>query len=113
MKILVIGGGMGGTIVAAENVAALIKIGGPMREYDGKVFCFIEAGKDRATYVSFNYKTPPPPSRPSSCRAIGSFLPHLAPPHAYHQKALPAQRRQTASAVRPVQTPPQRFIICP
>ncbi len=68
--------------VAAENVAALIKIGCPVREYDGKVFCFIEAGKDRATYASFNYKTPPPPSRPSSCRAIGSFLPHLAPPHA-------------------------------
>ena len=57
--------------VAAENVAALIKIGCPVREYDGKVFCFIEAGKDRATYASFNYKTPPQPKAPTS--AVHAF----------------------------------------
>jgi sulfide:quinone oxidoreductase len=34
-----------------ENIAAMIKIGitTPMRDYDVKVFCFIEAGLDRAT----------------------------------------------------------------
>ena len=42
--------------VAAENV---------------KVFCFIEAGKDRATYASFNYKTPPQPKAPTS--AVHAF----------------------------------------
>lgn len=48
-----------------ENIAALVKLGIPVREYDGKVFCFIEAGKDRATYAMFNYSTPPDPKMPS------------------------------------------------
>ncbi|MEZ5727941.1 MAG: hypothetical protein R3E48_08145 [Burkholderiaceae bacterium] len=34
----------------------------PVRDYDGKVFCFIEAGKDRATYAMFDYENPPSPS---------------------------------------------------
>jgi len=53
--------------VIAENLAAVIKMGVPVRDYDGKVFCFIQAGKERATYASFNYTTPPdpqPPTRP-------------------------------------------------
>ena len=45
--------------VAAENIASIIKIGTPVREYDGKVYCFIEAGHDRATYAMFNYLNPP------------------------------------------------------
>lgn len=49
----------------AETVAALIKIGRPTRSDDGKVFCFIEAGKDRATYAMFNYTTPPQPRAPN------------------------------------------------
>lgn len=57
--------------VAAENVAALIKIGRPVRSYDGKVFCFIEAGKDRATYAMFNYTTPPQPRAPNT--AVHAF----------------------------------------
>jgi sulfide:quinone oxidoreductase len=48
-----------------ENIAALIKLGAPVREYDGKVFCFIETGKDRATYAMFNYQTPPSPQPPT------------------------------------------------
>ena len=48
-----------------ENIAALIKIGAPVREYDGKVFCFIETGRDRATYAMFNYQTPPSPQPPT------------------------------------------------
>jgi len=50
---------------AAENVAAVLKIGRPVRSYDGKVFCFIEAGKDRATYAMFNYQDPPQPKAPN------------------------------------------------
>ena len=50
---------------AAENVASLIKIGKATRSYDGKVFCFIEAGKDRATYAMFNYANPPQPREPN------------------------------------------------
>ncbi len=51
--------------VLAENLAATIKIGSPVRDYDGKVFCFIEAGKDRATYAMFNYQNPPSPKPPT------------------------------------------------
>jgi len=45
--------------VVAENIASIIKIGTPVRDYDGKVYCFIEAGQDRATYAMFNYLNPP------------------------------------------------------
>ncbi|WP_455222767.1 NAD(P)/FAD-dependent oxidoreductase [Kaarinaea lacus] len=49
----------------AENIASMVKIGAPVRDYDGKVFCFIEAGKDRATYAMFNYNNPPDPKTPT------------------------------------------------
>ena len=52
--------------VVAENIASLIKTGIPVREYDGKVYCFIEAGYDRATYNAFDYVNLPdlkPPSK--------------------------------------------------
>ncbi|TAN53481.1 MAG: NAD(P)/FAD-dependent oxidoreductase, partial [Rhodospirillales bacterium] len=35
------------------------------RDYDGKVFCFIETGTSTGTYVWFNYTTPPNPGPPS------------------------------------------------
>ncbi len=45
--------------VIAENIASIVKIGTPVKEYDGKVYCFIEAGHDKATYAMFNYLNPP------------------------------------------------------
>ncbi len=45
--------------VIAENIASIVKIGTPVNEYDGKVYCFIEAGHDKATYANFNYLNPP------------------------------------------------------
>jgi sulfide:quinone oxidoreductase len=54
-----------------ENLAAIVKLGAPVREHDGKVFCFIECGKDRATYAMFNYTTPPDPKPPT--RAVHWF----------------------------------------
>ena len=45
--------------VIAENIASTIKIGTPVSEYNGKVYCFIEAGFDKATYAMFNYDFPP------------------------------------------------------
>jgi sulfide:quinone oxidoreductase len=48
-----------------ENIAAIVKLGSAVREHDGKVFCFIEVGKDRATYAQFNYTTPPDPKPPT------------------------------------------------
>ncbi|HMM53718.1 MAG TPA: FAD/NAD(P)-binding oxidoreductase [Candidatus Desulfobacillus sp.] len=57
--------------VLGENIAAMVKMGTTVREYDGKVFCFIEAGKDRATYAMFNYENPPDPKEPT--RAVHWF----------------------------------------
>ncbi|HSQ02442.1 MAG TPA: FAD/NAD(P)-binding oxidoreductase [Burkholderiales bacterium] len=54
-----------------ENIAAMVRLGSPVREYDGKVFCFIEAGKDRATYAMFDYLNPPQPKAPT--RAVHWF----------------------------------------
>ncbi len=48
-----------------DNLAALVTHGHMVREYEGKVFCFIEAGKDRATYAAFDYKNPPNPMPPT------------------------------------------------
>jgi sulfide:quinone oxidoreductase len=48
-----------------ENIAAIVRLGAPVRDYDGKVFCFIEAGRDRATYAKFDYLNPPDPKPPT------------------------------------------------
>ncbi|MBI5137778.1 MAG: NAD(P)/FAD-dependent oxidoreductase [Nitrospirae bacterium] len=48
-----------------DNLVSLIQEGCMAREYDGKVFCFIEAGLNRGTYVWFNYQVPPNPVPPS------------------------------------------------
>jgi len=53
--------------IVSENIASMIKTGSPVREYDGRVYCFIEAGYDRATYNAFDYVNLPdlkPPSKP-------------------------------------------------
>lgn len=52
--------------VVADNISSMIKTGTEVREYDGKVYCFIEAGYDRATYNAFDYVNLPdlkPPSK--------------------------------------------------
>ncbi|HWG33883.1 MAG TPA: FAD/NAD(P)-binding oxidoreductase [Gemmatimonadaceae bacterium] len=41
--------------VASDNIVSVIKTGVPVREYDGRVYCFIEAGFDRATHNAFDY----------------------------------------------------------
>ena len=48
-----------------DNIGSLIQEGTMARDYDGKVFCFIETGKDTGSYVWFNYTTPPNPGPPS------------------------------------------------
>ena len=50
----------------AENIAAMATIGTATRDYDGKVFCFIEAGDGKATYAMFNYQNPPDPKAPTA-----------------------------------------------
>ena len=50
----------------AENIASMVTIGTATRDYDGKVFCFIEAGEGKATYAMFNYQNPPDPKAPTA-----------------------------------------------
>ena len=50
----------------AENIASIATIGTATRDYDGKVFCFIEAGEGKATYAMFNYQNPPDPKAPTA-----------------------------------------------
>lgn len=52
--------------VVVDNLVSLIRTGTPVREYDGRVYCFIEAGYERATYNAFDYVNLPelkPPSK--------------------------------------------------
>lgn len=48
-----------------DNLASLVMEGQWARNYDGKVFCFVETGLSTGTYVWFNYTTPPNPGPPS------------------------------------------------
>ncbi|MFO7171829.1 MAG: FAD/NAD(P)-binding oxidoreductase [Bacillota bacterium] len=52
--------------VLAANLVSLLTGGSPSHRYNGKAFCFIETGLDRATYITFDYTHPPqvtPPTR--------------------------------------------------
>lgn len=48
-----------------DNLTSLLTEGHWARDYDGKVFCFVETGLSTGTYVWFDYKTPPNPGPPS------------------------------------------------
>ena len=45
--------------VIGENIASIFRTGSATREYDGKVYCFIEADQNRATNACVNYIDPP------------------------------------------------------
>ncbi len=51
--------------VLIDNLVSLLQEGRMARDYDGKVFCFVETGMNSGTYVWFNYTTPPNPGPPS------------------------------------------------
>ncbi len=42
-----------------DRIAARVRGTAPTATYDGKVVCFLEAGMDEATYVSFDYNSMP------------------------------------------------------
>jgi sulfide:quinone oxidoreductase len=53
--------------VVADRLTSLVHGRTPTATYDGKVVCFLEAGMDEATFVSFDYANEPhlrPESRP-------------------------------------------------
>lgn len=45
--------------VLGENLVNLLTGGNMVHHYYGKAFCFIEAGLDKATYITFDYTNPP------------------------------------------------------
>jgi sulfide:quinone oxidoreductase len=45
--------------VVADRIAARVRGHTPTETYDGKVLCFLEAGMDEATFVSFDYDSMP------------------------------------------------------
>jgi sulfide:quinone oxidoreductase len=45
--------------VVADRIAARVRGYRPTATYDGKVLCFLEAGLDEATFVSFDYDSMP------------------------------------------------------
>lgn len=45
--------------VLGENLVNLLTGGRMAHQYYGKAFCFIEAGLDKATYITFDYANPP------------------------------------------------------
>ncbi len=51
--------------VVVANLVHRLRGGLGSMTYDGKVFCFIETGLKRATYITFDYDHPPVPSAPS------------------------------------------------
>ncbi len=51
--------------VVAANLAHELRGEPASVPYDGKVFCFIEAGLEEATHITFDYNHPPQPSDPS------------------------------------------------
>ena len=48
-----------------ENMTSLLTEGHWAKNYDGKVFCFIETGFKKGTYICFNYDNPPKVETPS------------------------------------------------
>ena len=48
-----------------ENLTLMVQERRRSRQYDGKVFCFIETGMSSGMYIWFNYETPPKPTPPT------------------------------------------------
>jgi sulfide:quinone oxidoreductase len=51
--------------VAASRIASLIRGTAPKANYGGRVMCFLETGRSRATALRFDYEHPPVPPKPS------------------------------------------------
>ena len=52
--------------VVASRIASVVEGTAPKTNYGGKVMCFLETGRRRATVLRFDYEHPPAPPRPSA-----------------------------------------------
>jgi sulfide:quinone oxidoreductase len=51
--------------VVGQRIASEVRGRPATATYDGKTLCFIETGMDAASFVEFDYETPPSPATPS------------------------------------------------
>ena len=49
----------------ASRIASLVKGTAPKANYGGRVMCFLETGRGKATSLRFDYEHPPTPPKPS------------------------------------------------
>jgi sulfide:quinone oxidoreductase len=52
--------------VVASRIASLVRGTAPRENYGGRVMCFLETGRRRATVLRFDYEHPPAPPRPTA-----------------------------------------------
>jgi len=75
-------------VVAAGVVAAATGVKDPLI-YDGKVMCFLETGRGRATTIRFDYQHPPKSPRPARLWHLGKLLFNKTYWHTVPQGRLP------------------------
>ncbi len=51
--------------IVSQNVASVVRGGGLIARYEGRVYCWIMTGLQQATYIKFDYQHPPHPPTPS------------------------------------------------
>jgi sulfide:quinone oxidoreductase len=51
--------------VVASRIASLIRGTAPKENYGGRVMCFVETGRGKATVLRFDYEHPPAPPQPN------------------------------------------------
>jgi sulfide:quinone oxidoreductase len=52
--------------VVASRIASLVRGSAPRTNYGGRVMCFLETGRRKATVLRFDYEHPPTPPEPSA-----------------------------------------------
>ena len=60
--------------VVASRIASLVRGTAPKANYGGRVMCFLETGKGRATALRFDYEHPPTPPQPSRAWHLAKWL---------------------------------------
>jgi sulfide:quinone oxidoreductase len=60
--------------VIASRIASLVKGTAPRSSYGGRVMCFLETGRGRATALRFDYEHPPVPPAPSRAWHVAKWM---------------------------------------
>jgi sulfide:quinone oxidoreductase len=60
--------------VVASRIASLVRGTAPKESYGGRVMCFVETGRGKATSLRFDYENPPEPPQPNRFWHYGKWL---------------------------------------